>query len=416
MKTFLQHPAFLALAVLVVVCVIGVYVIRSAKSGISEGFQEKDEAQIYVRDKVIPTLEKIKTAFEIQKNEPGKNGMIDMISNFKQNMVDMDKESFRKIGGGITNEEMTTNLKRMMDFINKIIKDNNLESSIPLLPLFAYSAQAQEPQGPQGPQGEDKYQVFAREQLIPTYEKLAAKNYNIAGGKKLNTEVITPALFELRNVVPKDTWKQKPEAEKLAYINGEITKINSRINHFNPVGISKLVPMGSAPPAPSTTTTTTTTPTTTTPTTTPTPDTSSLAAAAMTGEHAVLNDTLQGILKRLNGLETTKTTPCKASLDIAQGANTVPCGDQMIVDKDAILAAYQKHQEVIKPHETPSNIIPSLTSKLATDKGTMAETIRAGEYLSPSVRQMIRDDVSKVVREEVEGSQYYNPHEVKYGY
>jgi hypothetical protein len=149
----------------------------------------------------------------------------------------------------------------------------------------------------------------------------------------------------------------------------------------------------------------------------PTPDTSSVAAAAMTGEHAVLNTTLQSILKRLDGLELTKTTPCKASLDIAQGANVVPCKDQLIVDKDALLASYKKHQEKIKPHEAlPTGLnIPSLSSKLATDKGTMAETIKAGEYLSPSVRQMIRDDVSKVVREEVDGS-YYNPNEVKYGY
>ncbi len=247
---------------------------------------------------------------------------------------------------------------------------------------------------------EDKYQTYAREKLIPTYEKLAEKNYMIAGGKKLNDIVITPAMFELRNVVPTEAWAKKPDSEKAQYINGEVAKINSRIDQFKPVGIEKLVPMGAA--------------VTEKPIPTPTPDTSSVAAAAMTGEHAVLNTTLQGILKRLDGLESTKTMPCKASLDIAQGANAVPCADQLIVDKDAIMAAYKKHQETIKPHEKPSDILPSLTASLPTDKGTMAETIKAGEYLSPSVRQMIRDDVSKVVREEVEGSQYYNPHEVKY--
>ncbi len=406
MKTFLQHPAFLALVVLVVVCVIGVYMIRGARSGISEGFEEKDEAQIYLRDKMIPTLEKMKNHPEIQKSKKTSDELTGLI-NILNKGVAKNPTEFRineSTKKELSNEEVTLKINQIIDMFNSTIKVLNSEPStpptaaIPLLPPFAYSTQAA--------QGEDKYQVFAREQLIPTYEKLAAKNYMMAGAKKLNDIRINPSLFELRNVVSKEGWAKKPEDEKKAYVNGEISKINSIIDKYNPVGISKLVPMGSTPTPPSTAT----------PTPTPTPDTSSVAAAAMTGEHAVLNDTLLSILKRLDGLETTKTTPCKASLDIAQGANTVPCSDQMIVDKDAIMAAYEKHQERIKPHETPSDILPSLTSKLATDKGTMAETIKAGEYLSPSVRQMIRDDVSKVVREEVEGSQYYNPHEVKYGY
>lgn len=253
---------------------------------------------------------------------------------------------------------------------------------------------------------EDMFQTYAREKLIPTYEKLAAKKYSLPGGKNLNNLVITPAMFELRNVVPTEAWAKKPESEKTAYINSEVAKINSRIDHFKPVGIEKLVPIA---------TTTTSTPPPTPSTTPSVPDTSSIAAAPLSGEHAVLNTTLQGILKRLDGLESTKTMPCKASLDIAQGANAVPCADQLIVEKDAIMAAYKKHQETIRPHESlPTTLdLPSLSSSLPTDKGTMAETINSGEYLSPSVRQMIRDDVSKVVREEVDGS-YYNPNEVKY--
>jgi hypothetical protein len=408
-ETVLKHPAFVAFVVLVAVCAIGVYIIRGAKSGISEGFEEKDEAQIYFRDKLIPTLEIIVS--ELTKNKsklPADMDIIkainDYIKEIKEKNVNVSVNEFRSENGiALSNNEIEKKINMQINELNNFAKvydeQFKIQMNIPQLPPFAYSNKQQ---------GPDKYQTYAREQLIPTYEKFITKDYRLPGGNKLKDVVITPALFELRNVVPKEGWAQKPEAEKIAYINGEVSKINSYVDRFRPSDIPKLVPMGSEPKP---------TEPTSESKTEPTPDTSSVAAAAMTGEHAVLNTTLQSILKRLDGLELTKTTPCKASLDIAQGANVVPCKDQLIVDKDALLASYKKHQEKIKPHEAlPTGLnIPSLSSKLATDKGTMAETIKAGEYLSPSVRQMIRDDVSKVVREEVDGS-YYNPNEVKYGY
>jgi len=53
---------------------------------------------------------------------------------------------------------------------------------------------------------------------------------------------------------------------------------------------------------------------------------------------------------------------------------------------------YKPHQEIIKPHMTPRVVNPTSTGKVASDAGTQAETIRENEVLTPSIREMVRDD------------------------
>ena len=56
---------------------------------------------------------------------------------------------------------------------------------------------------------------------------------------------------------------------------------------------------------------------------------------------------------------------------------------------------YKPHQEIIKPHMMPRVVNPTATGKVASDAGTQAEAIKEKEVVTPSIREMVRDDGKK---------------------
>ena len=113
--------------------------------------------------------------------------------------------------------------------------------------------------------------------------------------------------------------------------------------------------------------------------------------------------------------EQLKAAPKAENLERIQGTGTtVAKPTPTVITWDQFLATYVPNKEVLKPHQTGQSQTTPLTPSVPTDKGTKAEEILRGSALTPSVRDMIRREVSDVVREELEGSQYNNPMEIKY--
>ena len=82
---------------------------------------------------------------------------------------------------------------------------------------------------------------------------------------------------------------------------------------------------------------------------------------------------------------TNMIVPTDTQLGSIQGNDTGYLGKDMG-------SGYKPHQEVIKPHMTPRTVNQTATGKVASDNGTHAEAIRENEVLTPSVREMLRDD------------------------
>jgi len=85
-----------------------------------------------------------------------------------------------------------------------------------------------------------------------------------------------------------------------------------------------------------------------------------------------------------------------------------------ILTLEEIKSLYLPLAQQAKPHEQTAAKPTPLTSSLPTDKGTMAEQIQRSSVLAPSMRDMIRRDVSDIMRQELEGAQYDNPNEIRY--
>lgn len=143
--------------------------------------------------------------------------------------------------------------------------------------------------------------------------------------------------------------------------------------------------------------------------TTPTPsaDYSAMASAALTGVPATLSSEWNNFLKQVQtNLSSSAVKPTDKQLDLVQGAGVAP-----------VLTAtpsYTPSQTVIKPHEQVPKMLPTMTALAATDKNTQAQQIALDSVYTPSIRQMIRDDVKDVVREEVEANQIHNPYAINY--
>ena len=97
--------------------------------------------------------------------------------------------------------------------------------------------------------------------------------------------------------------------------------------------------------------------------------------------------------------------PTDDQLALAQGAGLTPTPSA---------STYTPSATIIKPHQTPFPTLPTITANAATDKGTKANKILIDSIYTPSIRQMIRDDVAKTVREEVEANQINNPYSIDY--
>jgi hypothetical protein len=63
-------------------------------------------------------------------------------------------------------------------------------------------------------------------------------------------------------------------------------------------------------------------------------------------------------------------------------------------------AKYTPSNNTVLPTHIPTNPKPSITAAAPTDIGTGVEAILAGATLTPSLRQMIRNDISGTVKKE----------------
>jgi hypothetical protein len=136
-------------------------------------------------------------------------------------------------------------------------------------------------------------------------------------------------------------------------------------------------------------------------------DYQALASQALTGQTATLTPELKTFMEQVKGkMSIEYPAPNASQLGAAQGQDAtgsliVPGG--LLNDP----ATYKAFQQIIKPHETPTPLTPGLT---ANQKG--AEQVQANAILTPSMRQMIREDVRKAVGEELDSLQ--NEYEITY--
>ena len=143
--------------------------------------------------------------------------------------------------------------------------------------------------------------------------------------------------------------------------------------------------------------------------TTPTPsaDYQAAAAAALTGLPQTMSSEWSSFLKQVQSkVGGSAVQPTSQQLDLVQGAGLTPTAP--------LDPTYKPSVTVIKPHEQVPKMLPTMTASTETDKNTQAQQIALNAVYTPSIRQMIRDDVKDVVREEVEANQINNPYAVNY--
>ena len=130
-------------------------------------------------------------------------------------------------------------------------------------------------------------------------------------------------------------------------------------------------------------------------------------ASAVTGLILPESDAYKKLLASLSERTTTgggADKPTAAQLSLAQGDDTGYSG--------LTAADYKAHQEIIRPHMTPAELKAAIIAKVASDRGTQAQEIQEGSILTPSVRDMIRDDVKKAIKDEIRDIN--NEYEVSY--
>ena len=130
-------------------------------------------------------------------------------------------------------------------------------------------------------------------------------------------------------------------------------------------------------------------------------------AAALTGTTVESSDAYKKLLASLSERTTTgggNTKPTDIQLSLAQGDDTGYSG--------AAAANYKPHQEIIRAHMTPTEIKAAILAKVASDRGTQAQTIQESAILTPSLREMIRSDVKKAIKDEIRDIN--NEYEIQY--
>lgn len=129
-------------------------------------------------------------------------------------------------------------------------------------------------------------------------------------------------------------------------------------------------------------------------------------AKALTGTTVESSQAYKKLLASLSERTTTgggSIRPTDAQLSLAQGDDTGYSGSA---------ADYKPHQEIIRPHMTPTQIKAAILAKVAADKGTQAQEIQESAILTPSLRDMIRSDVKKAIKEEI--NEINNEYEIQY--
>jgi len=102
--------------------------------------------------------------------------------------------------------------------------------------------------------------------------------------------------------------------------------------------------------------------------------------------------------------------PTDANLSMAANSSQGVSGVQDASGQG--LGTYTPNQQTIYPHDFPPQNLPTLTANVPTDAGTQAEAIKAGQILTPSIRQMIRSDVKNAIKDQVNDLQ--NEYEITY--
>jgi hypothetical protein len=120
-------------------------------------------------------------------------------------------------------------------------------------------------------------------------------------------------------------------------------------------------------------------------------------------------DTYKAFLASLASRSVTDSSggapPTNNQLALAQGE-----GDG--VGSTDTKGTYTPNQDIIAAHVTPAQLKALITAKLASDAGTQAEKINEDSILTPSVRAQIRNDVRKVIRDEIDAIN--NEYEIQY--
>ena len=130
-------------------------------------------------------------------------------------------------------------------------------------------------------------------------------------------------------------------------------------------------------------------------------------AKALTGITVESSDAYKKLLASLSERTITgggANKPTDAQLSLAQGDDTGYSG--------SAAADYKPHQEIIRPHMTPTQIKAAILAKVAADKGTQAQEIQESAILTPSLRDMIRSDVKKAIKDEIRDIN--NEYEIQY--
>lgn len=100
-----------------------------------------------------------------------------------------------------------------------------------------------------------------------------------------------------------------------------------------------------------------------------------------------------------------KHRPTDMQLSLAQGDNTGSLGV-------AVGADYKPNQEIIKAHMTPTQIKTLIAAKAKADLNTQAQAIQDSAVITPSIREMIRNDIKNAIREEIDAIN--NEYEIQY--
>jgi hypothetical protein len=140
---------------------------------------------------------------------------------------------------------------------------------------------------------------------------------------------------------------------------------------------------------------------------TPSADYQAAAAAALTGLPQTMSSEWDSFLKQVQTkVGSSAVKPTDQQLALVQGAGLTPTAP--------LDPTYKPSATIIKPHEKVPKQLPTMTASVGTDAGTKAQEIAMNNIYTPSIRQMIRDDVAQTVREEVEANQINNPYAVNY--
>jgi hypothetical protein len=108
--------------------------------------------------------------------------------------------------------------------------------------------------------------------------------------------------------------------------------------------------------------------------------------------------------------------PTTSSLHMASGVSSKDASGNKLDASgshvDASGSRYTPNQITIRPDQHLPVQQPTLTANVPTDAGTGAQTIMNGATLTPSVRQMIRNDVKNAVKDGV--NEIGNEYEITY--